>query len=204
MRPPLSSWPGGRRRSPRSSASRRWRPPAGRPAGSPRRRRAQRPVCGTRTAYPPPSAPASSATWSGDGCRPLANSPSSGQDSCGARCTIGPTLSGSPPAECPRTRRSSRPPRPAAGCRRPGRTAARRSSTRSPDLAIGIRHGPRNAAAPPTSPTSRSSGTPPRARAAAAASSGLAPGASRVYRFGQIAVYPCAANVRVISLVWVS
>jgi hypothetical protein len=37
----------------------------------------------------------------------------------------------------------------------------------------------RYSTAPPTSPTSRSSGTPPCARAAAAASSGLAPGASR-------------------------
>ena len=40
----------------------------------------------------------------------------------------------------------------------------------------------------------------PWARAAAAASSGLAPGASRVYRFGQMARYPWTANFRVISL----
>ena len=41
--------------------------------------------------------------------------------------------------------------------------------------------------APATSPTSRSSGTPPAARTAAAASSGEAPGASREYRFGATA-----------------
>ena len=58
----------------------------------------------------------------------------------------------------------------------------------------------RYAAAPATSPTSRSSGTPPCARDAAAASSGLAPGASRWCRLGQIARYPCAANFLVISL----
>ena len=39
------------------------------------------------------------------------------------------------------------------------------------------------------------------ARATAAASSGLAPGASRQYRFGTIALYPLTANVRAISLV---
>ena len=44
------------------------------------------------------------------------------------------------------------------------------------------------AAAPATSPSRRSSGTPPLARAAAAASSGLAPGASRWYRFGMSAL----------------
>ena len=42
--------------------------------------------------------------------------------------------------------------------------------------------------APATSPTRRSSGTPPWARAVAAASSELAPGASRQYRFGTTAL----------------
>ena len=54
----------------------------------------------------------------------------------------------------------------------------------------------RNCTAPSTSPTRRSSGTPPAARTAAEASSGLAPGASRQCRLGMIAVYPLAANRR--------
>jgi len=59
----------------------------------------------------------------------------------------------------------------------------------------------RRAAAPATSPTSRASGTPPPARAVAAASSGSAPGASRQYRLGHRAVYRMTANLRTISLV---
>jgi hypothetical protein len=43
------------------------------------------------------------------------------------------------------------------------------------------------------------SGTPPAARAVAAASSGAAPGASRKYRLGQIASQPSSANRRTIS-----
>jgi hypothetical protein len=42
--------------------------------------------------------------------------------------------------------------------------------------------------APAASPTNRASGTPPLARAVAAASSGSAPGASLLYRFMQIAL----------------
>ena len=44
-------------------------------------------------------------------------------------------------------------------------------------------------------------GIPPCARTNAAASSGLAPGAWREYRFGHSAAYPSAANRRTISLV---
>ena len=57
--------------------------------------------------------------------------------------------------------------------------------------------------APATSPTTRSSGTgmAPCARAAAIASDGSAPGASREYRFGITALKPPTASDLVNSLV---
>ena len=59
------------------------------------------------------------------------------------------------------------------------RLSTTRSVADGRELAIRRWDGSQMSMAPCTSPTSRSSGTPPWARAAAAASSGLAPGASR-------------------------
>ena len=57
----------------------------------------------------------------------------------------------------------------------------------TPALPLDVGSARRWATAPSTSPTSRSSGTPPAARPTAAASSGAAPGASRKKRLGQTA-----------------
>ena len=58
--------------------------------------------------------------------------------------------------------------------------------------------------APATSPMHWASGTPPAARAAAAASAALAPGAKRWNKLGHRAAYRYTAKVRVISLVALS
>jgi hypothetical protein len=73
----------------------------------------------------------------------------------------------------------------------------------TPTLPLELVSPRRYAAAPATSPTIRSSGMgiAPDARAAAIASSGAAPGASRWYRFGITALRPPAAKARVNSAV---